>query len=189
MCAWKFRLILVLLMVSGMGCATRNESGAATVSDPVLRPFVDNANAYVAERNRLEQQLPKLTGNEEPDQIKDRQEKLRQAIRTARVDAQEGDVFTNEAAPAIKSLVRAEFRGPDGRLTRLTVMEENPGSFKCDVNALYPEDRPLSTIPLDLLSRLPKLPDDLEYRFVGRHLILRDGKANLIVDCMRNVIE
>jgi hypothetical protein len=29
---------------------------------------------------------------------------------------------------------------------------------------------------------------ELEYRIVGRHLILRDVKANLIVDILRDVV-
>jgi hypothetical protein len=32
------------------------------------------------------------------------------------------------------------------------------------------------------------LPPELEYRFVGKSLILRDVKANLIVDIMRDMV-
>ena len=32
-------------------------------------------------------------------------------------------------------------------------------------NAPYPEGAPLSTVPPDLLAKLPKLPEPLEYRF------------------------
>ena len=39
-----------------------------------------------------------------------------------------------------------------------------------------------------LLRKLPDLPPELEYRIVGRHLILRDVKANLIVDVLRDVV-
>jgi hypothetical protein len=37
-------------------------------------------------------------------------------------------------------------------------------------------------MPANLLAALPDLPPDLEYRFVGRHLILRDARANMIID-------
>jgi hypothetical protein len=50
------------------------------------------------------------------------------------------------------------------------------------VNADYPLRAPVSTVPHSVLLVLPPLPDALEYRFVGRDLILRDGEANLIVD-------
>jgi hypothetical protein len=43
-------------------------------------------------------------------------------------------------------------------------------------------------MPPKLLARLPELPDELEYRLMGRHLILRDTKANIIVDAVLNVL-
>ena len=38
------------------------------------------------------------------------------------------------------------------------------------------------TVPAASLLVLPPLPDTLDYRFVGRDLVLRDAEANLIVD-------
>ena len=38
-----------------------------------------------------------------------------------------------------------------------------------------------------VLMALPTLPKELEFRFVGRDLILRDTHANLIVDFLPNV--
>jgi hypothetical protein len=32
------------------------------------------------------------------------------------------------------------------------------------------------------------LPEEIEYRFVGKHLILRDARANLVIDYIANVI-
>jgi hypothetical protein len=43
-------------------------------------------------------------------------------------------------------------------------------------------------VPPNVLQALPKLPLDIEYRFVGKHLILRDARANLIIDYMLNAI-
>jgi hypothetical protein len=56
------------------------------------------------------------------------------------------------------------------------------------VNAVYPKEQPLSTMPASMLEALPTLPDGLEYRFVGKHLILRDTKANIIVDFIYNAV-
>jgi hypothetical protein len=39
-------------------------------------------------------------------------------------------------------------------------------------------------VPPLILERLQQLPDGVEYRFMGRDLILRDTKANLIVDLL-----
>jgi hypothetical protein len=57
------------------------------------------------------------------------------------------------------------------------------------VNASYPDSAPLMTVPPDILAALPKLPEDLEYRFVAKHMILLDVRANLIVDYVLNAIQ
>ena len=46
---------------------------------------------------------------------------------------------------------------------------------------------PLSTVPPQVLEGLPKLPEELEYRFVGERLILLDPHAHIIVDYMERV--
>ena len=50
------------------------------------------------------------------------------------------------------------------------------------VNAQYPSGAALSTVPASVLATLPQLPAPLQYRFVGRNLILLDSVAGLIVD-------
>ena len=37
-------------------------------------------------------------------------------------------------------------------------------------------------MPPNVLAALPRLPDDIEYRFMGRDLILLDTRANVIID-------
>jgi hypothetical protein len=36
---------------------------------------------------------------------------------------------------------------------------------------------------------LPKLPEQLEYRIIGKNLIIRDVEANIIVDFVANAIQ
>jgi PAS domain S-box-containing protein len=61
-------------------------------------------------------------------------------------------------------------------------MQEVPAQSPPAVNAIYPEKAGLATVPPLILVNLPRLPDGLEYRFMGRDLILRDRDANIIVD-------
>ena len=51
-----------------------------------------------------------------------------------------------------------------------------------------PEKAALATVPPLILVNLPRLPDGLEYRFMGRDLILRDRDANLIVDFVSGAV-
>jgi len=55
-------------------------------------------------------------------------------------------------------------------------------TFSHAINETYPKGTALSTVPINLLVALPKLPDDIEYRFLGRHLILYDTRTNVILD-------
>jgi hypothetical protein len=43
-------------------------------------------------------------------------------------------------------------------------------------------------MPPQLLLALPQLPDELQYRFVGEHLLLVDKESGLILDFMTNAI-
>jgi len=50
------------------------------------------------------------------------------------------------------------------------------------INRAYPTGKPRASVPAGILALLPTLPDDLQYRFVGRALILIDTRTNLILD-------
>jgi hypothetical protein len=67
-------------------------------------------------------------------------------------------------------------------------MEEVPPSDPPRVNALYPEKAPLATVPPLILGNLPRLPEGVEYRFMGRDFVLRDVKANLVVDYINEAV-
>jgi hypothetical protein len=91
-------------------------------------------------------------------------------------------------------------QGTSGRAVKADVKEElkeNAEELKEEggkpvvlkVNATYPLDTPLPTTPPQVLMNLPKLPEQLEYRLVGKNLIIRDVEANIIVDFVPNAIQ
>jgi hypothetical protein len=59
---------------------------------------------------------------------------------------------------------------------------------KIAVNQPYPDQIPLSTMPPQVLQWLPKLPEELEYRFVADRLILMDVHAHIIVDYIEGAL-
>ena len=48
------------------------------------------------------------------------------------------------------------------------------------MNGRYPDTVPLSTVPPQVLQTLPKLGEDMEYRFIGERLVLYDVHAHLV---------
>jgi hypothetical protein len=147
-----------------------------------LAGFLDRVNAYVKVHQKLEASLPHLPKEATPQQIDKNQRALGQKIQEARKGAKQGDLFTPESQAVIKKLLAKVFGGPDGAALKASIMDENPGVPKIVVNERYPDAVPLSTIPPQVLQGLPKLPEEMEFRFVGNTLVLMDVHAHIIAD-------
>jgi hypothetical protein len=109
-------------------------------------------------------------------------------MRSARANAKPGDIFTPEAQPVIKRLLAQVFGGPEGRQLRASIMDENPAGITLSVNGRYPDNVPLSTVPPEVLQTLPKLTEDMEYRFIGDRLILLDTHAHIVADFVNDAL-
>jgi len=81
------------------------------------------------------------------------------------------------------------FRGPQGHEALATIRQGAPlRKTEVHVNESYPDGVPFTTVPPTLLLKLPKLPDQVAYRIVGRDLVLLDVGANLVVDKIPEII-
>jgi hypothetical protein len=140
----------------------------------------------------LEKELPPLGVQSTPEQIVSHKQALESAIRKARSGAQQGDILGAPLRERFVKVVRSETQGRSGTAVKKTIREDNPNqaakTVPLAVNARYPDAPPLSTVPPTLLLRLPTLPETLEYRFVGKALVLRDVRANMIVDFIPNAL-
>ena len=143
---------------------------------------------YLVLHQKLEDSLPKLSKESTPIEIDKHQRALGRLVREARRGAQAGDIFTPESTVVIKRLMARIFGGPDGRQLRASIMDENPGDLKLEINGRYPDTVPLSTVPPQVLQGLPKVPEELEYRFIGNRLILLDVRAHVIVDIIEKAL-
>ena len=153
-----------------------------------LAEFGSRIARYMELHERLEKESPPLEGTGDPARIRESQVALAKKIQAARRGAKQGEIFTAEIRRTFRRLMQPHMQGADGTQIEASIREDAPRVFTLRVNATYPEDAPLPTVPPKLLAALPALPEDLEYRFIGRHLILRDVHANLIVDFMQNAL-
>jgi hypothetical protein len=147
--------------------------------------FNKRLTAYQDLRNKAESQVPPLKETDDPAKITSREVALGDALRKMRSTAKAGDVFGSDMTPLILEIVRADWKRRPA-VDRAAIIAEMPKPFVPKVNMRYPVGQPLLTFPPNLLRELHQLPEDLEYRFVGRDLILRDVKANIIVDVIRH---
>jgi hypothetical protein len=166
--------------------------GPLTPADAqALATMNDRLKQYVDVHRKIERSLPKLPKDATPQQIDKNQRALEKLLRQARVTAKPGDIFTPEARPVIKRLLANVFGGPDGKQLKASIMDESqaaPSAAKLTVNARYPDIVPLTTIPPQVLQTLPKLTEDLEYRFIGNALILLDVHAHIIADFIEDAL-
>lgn len=150
--------------------------------------FQERVKAYLALQAKAESGLPALATDAAPEQIHEHQLALAARIRAERAGARPGDVFEPAFQKVVRSLMAQVFGGPEGTQLKADIMDENPGRIRVAVNGRYPDTVPLSTVPPQVLAGLPKIPKQLEYRFLGRALILFDSEAHIIVDFMDNAI-
>jgi hypothetical protein len=163
---------------------------AVNADAKVLADFQERVKKYVELQKDASKGLPVTKETAEPAKIKASQDALAARIRAARTNARRGDIFTPEIADAFRRLMYPETKGPQGAETKAALKEDapKPNAVPLKVNARYPDAEPLPTMPPNLLANLPKLPENLEYRIVGHDLILRDVRANLIVDFIPKAI-
>jgi len=150
-----------------------------------LATMNDRLREYVDLHLKLERTLPSLPKDATPQQIDKNQRAFEKLMRDTRKTAKPGELFTAEAQPVIKRLLATVFGGPDGKQLKASIMDENPVdpvALKIGVNSRYPDTVPLTSIPPQVLQTLPKLSEDLEYRFIGDWLILFDVHAHVIAD-------
>ena len=193
-------VLAVSIALSGGAAATATQAhrdhDAPRLAIPAgeAKDFLEEVEEYVEVRRKAREELPKLKEEAEPEEVTAYAKQLTTNIALRRKGAKRGDVFRPKVAAAFRRLCRDHLaRHPDERKTVLTEGnptgdEERIGAPKVAVNAQYIPASPLSTVPPTLLLSLPTLPDEVEYRFIGRSLILRDTVANLIIDFVPNAV-
>jgi len=168
--------------------AEQAQSPLATPTEAkLLADFDARVKAYYDLRDKVDGGAARQTQSKEPEKIEAQRKALVANIQKARATAKPGDIFTPDIQPFIKKLLKPAIKGTDGQENKNTLKEEKP-LVELKVNAPYPQDQPLSIVPPDVLLQLPKLPKDLEYRFIRKHLLLYDSRASLIVDFIFNAI-
>lgn len=172
--------------------------------DPeALRKFQQEVEEYVELHRELLERVPNVGPNATPEQIEAHRKKMTEAIRAERASARQGAIFKPPVAAAFRRIIAKELAEDRADIVQ-AVKEGNPKvegvpdkanptketkkPFTVAVNAIYPEDAPLSSVPPSLLLKLPPLPEQVKYRFVGRDLILRDTEANVILDLIKDAV-
>ena len=198
------RLIVPVLMLSWVSAsataASSAQQTAGTESRPAAKPrdhavnpvgeataaFKKRLDDYLKLRSAITAKIPDVSQTHDPNKISAREKALGEAIGAARMPAKPGDLF-GDMSPIITKIIARDW-ATRSAADRRAIFKELPAGVQVSINRPYPTTLPLLTVPSNLLVNLPMLPDDLEYRIVDRHLLLRDRDANLVIDILYNVL-
>lgn len=150
--------------------------------------FEARVKAYVAMREGIEDKMPKLPKDAKPEQIEKHKAALQTAVRAARASAKQGDIFTPVAAGHIREAIKADAPAKVKQEVREAVTESEVKRVPLRVNQPYPESEEMLEMTPTLLLRLPQLPKQMRFRYVGRSLLLMDRENGLIIDFMPDAL-
>jgi hypothetical protein len=148
--------------------------------------FNRRVDGYLAVRRQVEQVVTGPRVSSDRQEILQAADALAGAIQTARAAARQGDIFSPTIAVDFRRQIRSVLTR-DGRRAVDLVADRAPehrrplvqpivnGRFDWELDAVMPPA---------LIEGLPPLPDELQYRFVGRDLMLIDIVAGLVVDVL-----
>ena len=146
--------------------------------------FTAKMDDYAKLRSTLQKGLPALEVTAKPSEIEQAERLLAERIRKARTGARRHDIFTEETRRAFRQMLRPVTTAATCAFLR----DDNPSEWFWAVNAEYPKNHPISSMPPAMLAVLPRLPEDVFYRFLDTDLVLHDTKANVMLDRIDNAI-
>lgn len=167
-------------LVAGQGAAP----GPAQAGDAAsFKEFSDRVQAHLKRQKTILADLPALKSTNLPAEIAAYQQARAIKIQDARRDAKVGDLFTPGACEAFRRASRpaAEREKSPGAPTVQLPDVPDPG-MRLVVNGIYPDSEPITTFSPVMLAAFPPLPDELNYRIVGRTLLLIDVQSRVILD-------
>ena len=183
----KLPRIVVLGMLELLLAGTvLGQSSTAASPEQITADLQGRAKQYLDFRKQVAGSTPK--SNSTPSKITSAQNDLANKIRVARAGATQGEIFTPEITQYVRRQIASRLSGPDGKRIRASLRHAEPVNITLQINHSYPDNVPLQSTPPSLLMSLPQLPTGLEYRLVGKELVIRDVDANIVVDYMANAL-
>src|SRR5262245_30913664 len=183
--------LLASLAASIPGAVTSQKKQPPVNPDAAaIAEFLKRVDEYVALHKKLEATLPPLPKQTTPQQMDAHERALSKLIQSARASAKPGDIFLPPMQQLVRRLLAPVFTGRAGKQIKSEITDkEYKGNVKLTVNGRYPDEVPVSTMPPQVLQALPKLPEELEYRFVQTSLILFDPRGHVIPDFIEHAFK
>jgi hypothetical protein len=187
-------LPFVVLLLVPSGAWSQPNLYAGTMLHPsgqraVSREFTRGVDRYMNVRWMLEAPLGPHALCADPEEAQRTLSELANLIRSERATVLPGNIFTPAVAEFFRQQISGAFREDGYQL--LFYLEDATTGIPVDLPAVEVND----TLPWavgdrlwpSLMAKLPALPVELEYRIVGRDLVLVDVSIDLVVDVLEEV--
>jgi len=184
----RFRLNILSLVLTLPAIITPSRAQKVNPDALLIENFETRIKDYLKLRKEVEGKLPALKPTVSQEAIAHHEREMAERVRKARHGAIQGAIFTPEIAAEFHRLIGIAMQGTDAGHIHQSLQHAEPVRLQLRVNGSYPAGVPLQSTPPTLLMNLPALPPELDYRVVGNNLVLRDAKANLILDFIPNAI-
>lgn len=186
------RLTIGALSIAALLASAPSSAQDALTTEHAVQQFNEGVAGYVALRTRVAASVPRLEVVPDAARIFEQVDVLAGSIRAARSFAQLGDSFTRDVRLVLRIDIRDALDAAHIDVTDLIEELEadvSPGSElpPVEVNGPFPWAFGAAVPPM-LLDRLPALPVEVQYRFIGRNLVLVDLDANLVVDILPDAL-
>jgi hypothetical protein len=203
------RCLLLALLVGGTGCSLHRNRHIAATSDvemdaKVLAKFQHEIEEYRELHQELVHRIPNVGLNASAPEMAAHRDKMTRGIQAERKNAKQGEIMKPSVEAAFRRIIARELASPERAQVVKEIKQGNPTAENVPnqadptlehseavvvaVNATYNDNAPFSSMPPTLLLKLPPLPQEVRYQFVGRDLILRDAEANVILDFIKDAV-
>jgi len=188
-----FIVCALLLSISSAASAEAQTTATSAVKltpqeKQLIASFDRRVKDYLKQRERAKKKLTPLSKEATPEQIEIYQQGFVTALRAMRAGTKPGYIFIPAFTQYVRTIIQTEFPPRDKKDITKTLLEGETKGVPLKVNYPYPETKELTEMPATLLLKLPQLPKEVKYRFVGRHLLLVDTDNSLIVDYTHNAL-
>jgi hypothetical protein len=155
-----------------------------------LEQFAAAVHSYVQLHRAIEHELPALRAGSHAHELAESSDAVAAALQTARANAREGDIFTAAVGALLRTQISEALDAhgflPD-KVVASSLEEADDNTPLPFVNGRFPWRRGAMMWPC-VIDVLPELPHELQYRIVGRDLVLLDTHAELVVDILRDAV-
>ena len=163
-------------------------AAAASAEAAAIRQFDEAIGKYMALRRKLRSEVAGPVKDSSSSQVTNASDALAGAIQRARKDAHVGSLFNAPVATVIKGRITDAVRTEKLVSVLAEIDDEGKAGLAPKVHLRLPVSAQMATMPASLLNVLPPLPKELEYRILGRYLVLRDVDASLILDYIPDAV-